>query len=213
VESEVYLYGLLNAMYIPIMPLTTAIAGNLTDFITHLNNPSVTRIDITSNISMTTSINVNRNLTLGGSNSITFTNNAARIDVTSGAHLIIDGPTIQRTGGNSTSEGVRMGNGTSLTLRNGSIRDHQEGVHVPFGITNVQIILEGGFIEFNMGGGIRAQNGTSITMYNGAVIRNNGLPVAPTRIGGVFLNAGATFVMHGGEITNNKPVLEVLEAV
>ncbi|MCL2224127.1 MAG: dockerin type I domain-containing protein [Defluviitaleaceae bacterium] len=187
-----------------VVPLSTQTATTFAQLETHLATAAVTAINITGTLSGGT-LNVNRTVTLTGEGTISFNTNAAQLNINSGGHLILDGPTITRSTLNNSSNGVRLAASNSrFTMRSGAVRGHHVGVvQANTDNTGIQITLEGGVIENNREGGLRAGRHTITTMSGTAIIRGNGSAAQALSTGGVLMNGGGTFNMSGGEITNN----------
>lgn len=199
-----------QANNIPIAQYSAQVATTFAELRTHLNNASVTSIEISGTLNGAAETNqnlvVNRAVTLTGTGTVQFAANqfganSGRIEIAANGHLTVDGPTIGRAGALSNmSVGVQLNTGTSqFTLVNGAVRGHHVGIAIVAG----QVHLNGGIVESNRETGVNTSgNNATLNMNNNAIIRNNGLAAATNRRGGVFMSGGL-FNMNGGEIINN----------
>ena len=118
--------------------------------------------------------------------------------VKQGGIFTMDGGTIK----NNSAQGSSILVEGNFTMNGGEISGNTQ-----CGATNTQI---SGSNQFYNGAGVCVYNGT-FTMKSGKIINNTSCAFnynsnLPTLGGGVYVRAGASFIMEGGEISGNKVI-------
>ena len=117
--------------------------------------------------------------------------------------LVSDNGTLVINGGevrNNTSEGISLVFNTNCIIENGEIRDNGGmGILVA---NNGVLVMRNGTIRSNRDGGVAVIGNGRFTMHDGTITGNR----SNRRIGGVFVNTGATFDQTGGTINRNTAV-------
>lgn len=174
---------------------------------TALANKTYSEIQISGEIPVTETLNVNRIVTISGGTLVRATSDICLIAVGGRGGLklknvVLDGQRDTYPGDRSL---LQVENGGSLTLQDGTVfqNNQTDSYGGAIRVFNGFLIMEGGTIQNNEtsqeGGGIYIYKG-SFVLKNGGTICNN---KAKDNGGGIYVGSEATFRMEGGEISGN----------
>ena len=173
---------------------------------TALANKTYSEIQISGEIPVTETLNVNRIVTISGGTLVRAASDICLIAVGGRGGLklknvVLDGQRDTYPGDRSL---LQVENGGSLTLQDGTVfqNNQTDSYGGAIRVFNGFLIMEGGTIQNNEtsqeGGGIYIGQG-SFVLKRGTICNN----IAKKNGGGIYADEGATFRMEGGEISGN----------
>ena len=180
---------------------------NFVDLKKALEQGTCSEIQVSGTISVTETLNVNREVKLSGGG--TLVRGAERINliavgekgVLTLENIVLDGKRDTYRWDDSL---LQVENGGSLTLMEGAVfqDNHTNSDGSAIQIFEGSLLMEGGTIRNNE----TSQEGGGIYIYKGSFVLKNGTicnNIADRNGGGIYVGSAATFRMEGGEIVGN----------
>ena len=182
---------------------------NFVDLKKALEQGTCSEIQVSGTISVTETLNVNREVKLSGGG--TLVRGAERINLIAvGEKGVLTLENIVLDGERDTYKWdlslLKVENGGSLTLQDGAVfqNNHTNSNGGAIQVSNGSLFMEGGTIQNNQtsypGGGIYVYNGHFV-LKDGTICNNTS---SSDHGGGIYISGSTTFEMQGGLIKGNK---------